>query len=131
MNLMEMTQDAIERIELYRAPNIDAWCDAIDPILKAAGELIIDDDAVIAIYFHYGFVHIETTYTSRGCDQYNSMRISIDILNSEDPIKAATLYRLEKEIKECENQYSYSRDQTTRLEAKLADLKKQLVANGG
>jgi hypothetical protein len=131
MNLIELTNKAIEQINVYRNPDIEEWCNAIDPILKAAGQLMINGDAVDAIYFHYGFVCIETSYTSRGCDQHNSMKISVDILNSEDPIKAATLYYLEREIRECENQYSYSREQANRLEAKLKDLRAQLVANGG
>lgn len=122
MNLLELTNHAIEQVDKFRSPDIDEWIRHIDPILKAAGQCTIRGDDVDSIFMARGYIVIETSYTTRGCQQNNRMELSLDILNADDPIKAANRYRLEQEINHTEFELQASQSKTKRLEAKLVEL---------
>lgn len=122
MNLLELTNHAIEQVDKFRSPDIDEWIGHIDPILKAAGQCTIGRDDVDSIFMTRGHIVIDTSYTTRGCQQNNRMELSLDILNADDPIKAANCYRLEQEISHTQFELQACQSKTKRLEAKLVEL---------
>lgn len=128
MNLIEMTEKSIRNIHVFREPDIDDWVAAIDPILEAAGECCIGRDSVESISLTSAGVHIVSSFTSRSCPMSNEMYLPRVILESEDPIKAANIYRLTNKIREVKNELSFARDKTVRNEDKLAKLVAELGA---
>ena len=62
MNLYELTIEAESNVSRYRHADIDEWCKAIDPVLKAAGKCNIDKDTVTDITIATDFVYIRTEY---------------------------------------------------------------------
>lgn len=126
MNLIEMTNKAIRDVHVFREPDIDDWLVAIDPILESAGECTIGEDSVESISLTEAGVHITTSFTSRGCPMISEMYLPRRVLESEDPIKAANIYRINNRILDVKNELSYARDKTVRYGDKLAELVAEL-----
>lgn len=101
--LLELIEEAEDLILTYRNPDISVHTAAIDRVLVGLGIGIIGRDKVESIYFMDDVVFIETSYTCRGCAQESHFDIPLSIVRSEDPIRAANLYRLEKNLKESES----------------------------
>lgn len=100
MTLYEMTVAAESALAIYKHPNLDDWIAAIDPVLKAAGEFTIGRDTVADISISNQTLTIETHYSVRGCAQANSICIPLSVIQAENPLQAATGYRLNCELTE-------------------------------
>lgn len=128
MNLIEMTEKSIRDFHVFREPDIGEWVAAIDTILEAAGESTIGEDSLESISLTEAGVHIVASFVSRGCSMSSEMYLPRRVLESEDPIKAANIYRLTNKIREVKNELSFARDKTVRNEDKLAKLVAELGA---
>lgn len=125
MNIIELTENAIEQFATYRNPDIDKWVEIIDPILKAAGELTIGRDSVEYIRMSDDMLYIETSYTCRGCSNSNEMKLPRHILESDDPMKAANVHRIEKKLADVEYSIGNKNKEVSWLEQQLEKLQKE------
>ena len=98
MNLYELTLNAESQVEIYKNPDIDEWRVAIDPVLRAVGQPTVGQDTVESICLDRSELSITTSYSVRCCDQTNYIRLPLNILKAEDPVKAANLFRLKNAI---------------------------------
>lgn len=106
ITLYELTVEAGKKVEQYRHPNLKAWIQAIDPVLEAAGANKVGADHVDHITVDDEGVNIQTAYTVRGCEQTQYMELPMAILKADNPVQAATQYRLEEALKDARYQLS-------------------------
>jgi hypothetical protein len=98
---------------LYRRPNLTEWIKEIDSILEAIGQCCIGNDKVERIYIDCEELHIETSYSIRGCSMTNDMVIPISVIVSTKSIYAAKVHRIRERITTAErrvNEYRTSLD---------------------
>ena len=110
MSLYAMACAAEKEINTYRHADIDKWAKAIDPVLEAASECTIGNDCVEDIQVSDTELSIRTSYSVRCCAQNNDMTLPIIILESADPILAATKYRLERELSNTRHEFKLAQD---------------------
>lgn len=101
MTLLDKIRDAEHQIVTYKHPNIDEVRKIFNDILDAMGGGGPGNDSITSLYIHDNCVTFNTEYWVRGCHCGNDYTIPMDILEAEDPIKAAKLYHIEKRIIEC------------------------------
>ena len=109
MNLKELTLKAIHDVNRFRSPDVTEWVRQVDPVLRALGEAEVGSDRVVALYtdtsdIHTGIpmVHITTEYEVRGGGSTNDADIPMYIIESADPVAAATEYKRVADIQALE-----------------------------
>ena len=128
MNLYDRTLAAESDVSTYRSANIDEWIAAIDPVLQAAGECAIGGDKVDDITVSAKTLAIRTSYSVRCCAQTNDMSLPISILEAENPIQAATRYRVGRELAEAKAHLATTQRALTEYTEKVASLEAELAA---
>lgn len=128
MNLYDLTLAAESEVSTYRSADIDEWRAAIDPVLKAAGECVVGTDKVDDISVSAKTLTIRTSYSVRCCAQNNSMSIPVAILKAENPVQAATRYRLGNELVEAKNRMAAAQRALAESTEKVALLEAELAA---
>jgi hypothetical protein len=128
MNLYDQTLAAESEVSIYRSANISEWIEAIDPVLKAAGECSIGRDTVDDISVSETTLTIRTSYSVRCCPQNNDMSLPISVLKADNPIQAATHYRLGNELAEAKTSLSAAQRVLTENTKKVALLEAELAA---
>ena len=98
MNARELINEACDQINTYRHPNIDDAAELLDKILTAAGLGSLKHDQIESISEYGGDINIETSWSARGCAQTSSYKFPASFLDLADPIKAATVWGLQKQI---------------------------------
>ena len=128
MNLYEQTLAVESAVSTYRSANIDAWIEAIDPVLTAAGECAIGNDQVDDITVSEQTLTIRTSYSVRCCAQTNDMSLPIFILKANNPIQAATRYQISNELAESKTRLAAAQRAQTEYTEKVAALEAALAA---
>ena len=129
MNLYDLTVAAEQDVSTYRSADIDEWRAAIDPVLKAAGECTVGNDKVDDITLSKNELRIRTSYSVRCCAQTNDMSLPISIVRSENPVQAATHYRVGKELSEAKSRLAAAQRSVTEYSEKVASLEAELAAS--
>lgn len=97
--LREIIDDAIVQVDTYKHPQLDDFKSAIKPILVALqGSAFADHDDIVGISIYDDEVIVSTEYYVRCCQQTDDFRIPLEIINSTDPVNAATEYRLRLDV---------------------------------
>ena len=123
-DLRDLIDNAAADIDQYRHPNVDEAKERLTELLNAAGVGGIGrDDRIHSISEEDGELRIETSFIIRGCESGDSYRIPSAIIDSDDPIKAATEWGLATRIREAEDKLTEARQAFYRAEKKLADLR--------
>lgn len=125
MNLLEMTQEAINQFDMYRYPDLDDWREHIDKVLSELGECTIGNDKIERLYLSNQSLEIRTSYSVRCCSQENDMSIPLEVLEADAPIKKARETFLTKELAEAEYQLKLKKNDYERAIAKLNEIKQQ------
>lgn len=128
MNLYDLTVAAEQDVSTYRSADIDEWRAAIDPVLKAAGECAVGNDKVDDITLAKNELRIRTSYSVRCCAQTNDMSLPLEIVKAENPVQAATRYRVGKELVEARNRLASAQRSVTEYSEKVALLEAELAA---
>ena len=122
MSLLNLTFEAAKEVSTYRSPDLSAWRAAIDPVLIAAGLTTIGSDCVEDIEIGEDTLYIRTSYSVRCCAQTNDIRIPVFILETNNPVQAATLYRLGNELKDARSRLASAQRNVVEYSEKVAVL---------
>lgn len=98
--LRKIIDDAIDAVDKYKHPDLDEFIENIDPILEALGEGKCSRDKIESISIYDGYLKIDTSYSVRCCSQTGEYRCPMQIINSNNPILDAQLWKRKEEIKE-------------------------------
>lgn len=126
--LRELIKEATEAIETYKHPDVSEVQGKLHDILQAAELGGINRDHLTDLDIYSDHLHIRTEWSSRGCSQSGDYRIPTSIIDAEDPIKAATIYGINKKITSAKNELSSARNTVQRQEAYLIELNAKLEA---
>lgn len=127
MNLYELTLAAEYEVSTYRSASLDDWIKQIDPVLEAAGEYQIGSDKVESLTVMHDEVSIYTSYYVRGKCQTNEICLPTSIIKAEFPVKAATLYRINKELKDAKLRLATTQRLLAQQAEKVAALETELL----
>ena len=127
-NLRELINKASEDIDTYKYPDVDEVQSKLHAILEAAKLGGINRDQLTRLDIYGDHLHIRTEWSARGCDQSSDYRIPMSIIDAEDPIKAATIYGINKRLKEATNNLAAARNDVARGEKRVAELNAELEA---
>lgn len=116
MTLYEIIRDAEYKVGHLRHPNLDAFRVAVDPVLAALGRCGVGGDHVESIYVDDDHVNIMTSYSCRGCSNTNDMTIPMEIIEAENPVRAATELTLRKKLKSAVADLAAAKARIPRLE---------------
>ncbi len=129
MNLFEKTQAVCSTFDYNPNPNgvlQDEWVSEIDLILDAVGECTIRKDTIAKLELRTDSLKIIATYTCRGCYQENDITIPLFILQSENPLLTAKLYRLDKQLANAKNQLKIAHTIVDRWEKEQLEIENQI-----
>jgi hypothetical protein len=126
--LRELINEATEAIETYKHPDVSEVQGKLHDILQAAELGGINRDHLTDLDIYGDHLHIRTEWSARGCAQSSDYRIPMSIIDAEDPIKAATIYGINKRLTEAKNELSYARNSVGRGEKRVAELNAKLEA---
>ena len=128
MNLVDLTLEAASAVTHLRKPNLDDWLKAIDPVLEAAGEPSIGRNTIEDIKVSDLTVEICTSYSVRGCDQSTNVRLPVAILIADNPIQAATRYKLSNALTEAKSRLKTAQNAVQLHSAEVEKLEASLAA---
>lgn len=126
--LRELWEEADDQVSRYKHPSIGEFVERIDPVLKACGVSIIGSDEVKSMGVYGNTAEINTAWSARSCPQTSTLQFPAFLLDHEDPVRAATLWRMEQRVKTLEDSLAALRSSVEKAEASLtvaqADLKR-------
>lgn len=100
MNYRELIEDASSQLSTYRSPDIDEAEEFLDQLLKTTGLGSVKYEHIESIDIYGDEVHVETTWSARGCPSNSSYQFPVSLLDAENPLKAAKIWGLKKKIDE-------------------------------
>lgn len=128
--LRNLFDDAEIQVDRYKSPDIDDFKQAMSDVLEAAGEGSLMSDKVESIcelsWNGQKYIEIETSWSARSCLQTSTYRLPSFIIDSEDPIREATKWKLEKSKNETESKLKQAQADVIRYTAKLDELNTEL-----
>lgn len=128
MNYREIIDEAISQLATYRHPNTEEAEKLLSDILKAAGLGSLEHEHVDDISIYGGSVHIETSWSARGCGQNSSYSFPVSLLDAEDPLKAAKIWGLNEKISETESERDRYASYVASHNERIAKYKAELEA---
>lgn len=122
MNLRTLLDDAERQVNTYKHPNIVQFREAINEVLEAADLGSTGNDEITGIDEYDDTIRIRTIWCVRGCECSGDFELPSFIIDSEDPIKTAKIWSLEKQIVSCERALEQSKKSVISGEASLEKL---------
>lgn len=119
--LRELIVKAEEDIDTYKYPDVSETQSRLSQILEAAGLGGIEHNELTYLGFRDGRLHIDTTYSSRGCTDSESFDIPEKIIDAEDPVREARIWGAEKRLKKAEVDLARAKRDVTYAETKLKE----------
>ena len=110
MNIRCIIDAAIEQIETCRTPDIDEAQALINSILQAANLGTTGKNRIERMRFRSGFLDVRSCYAGQRCDMSRDFHIPVAIIDADDPIKAASRWAVEKELKEARNDAKHAEE---------------------
>lgn len=128
MNLLEQTTKAAGAVALFRHPDLGDWTAWIDPIIEAAGQEPIGNGTVTDIKVTSDYVII-THEVVRGIDRRTETSVlSMTTIQSADPIVSARRDRLERDLREANDELYVARLRLNRAEMAVEKLQAQIAS---
>lgn len=92
--LRELVEEAAQALDTYKHPNIDEAKSRLGELFKAAGRGSFEHVTITSIDLYGGTVAVAYEWSARCCAMSDRDEIPASFLDEPDPIKAATLWRL-------------------------------------
>ena len=102
-SLRELALEASGALDLYRSPDIEEAQTRLGEVFRAAGKGNFHGVVITGIDFSGDWVSVSYEWSSRGCPMSDTDTIPARLLDEADPIKAATLWRLGRELAAAES----------------------------
>lgn len=102
MKAREIIEAAAQAVEQYKHPNVDEAQALLHSLLKAAGIGGIEGDKIECIDEYSGAFHITTAWTVMQCYQHETYTLPSMIVDADDPLRAATEWRLDCAVAKAE-----------------------------
>ncbi len=128
MNIFELTVKAEVEFSINLTDGLRQWTAAIDPVLSAAGLCRIGSDEIECLYLTEDWLHITTEFFGQGCCSLNAINIPLYILKANDPIREATIYRVQQKLLEAKKELATSQTRVRVCTKRVAELEKELEA---
>jgi hypothetical protein len=130
-SLRALISEANAEIRRLRNPDVSEATGRLDAIIKAAGLGSINKDALVGISIQGGIVTVTKGYSTRGCEQHEDFDFAEAILDAPDPVKAATIWGLDKRLSDAEYAATRAREVLAESEEALAKAKTDRAAYEG
>lgn len=126
MTARKIIDEAISAFNTYRHPHLDDARKLISDILKAAGKGTIEHDKIETLDEYTGFLRIETSWSTRGCEQTSEFEIPSSIIDADDPIVAATRWGLNEQLAEAQRHLASHNASADLYKRRINDIMGQL-----
>lgn len=131
--LRRLLEDAKEKIDTYKHPDIDDFKVEMSKVLEAAGVGSMMRERVERIdelsWYDSKYIEIGTSWSARGCEQTGEYRIPSFIIDSVEPLKVAHKWKIENALAEAERELALAQEQVVLYAAKVVELTAQLKAS--
>jgi len=124
--IIELIEQASFDISKYKNPDINECQRKLSELVEAAGYGGLMNDQIESLEIDHDILHIETSWSARGCSNSSSYRIPMKLIRSEDPIKAVKIWGVEKQITKYEFELEDAKKNVTYKEEAIAKLKIEL-----
>jgi hypothetical protein len=118
--LRQIIDEADDAIQTLRHPEVSEAEERLNEIIMAAKLGDISHDQLAYVRISNGKVNIRTEYSVRGCEQSDDYNFPETILDNEDPIRAATLWGLEKRLSDAQCEADAARRLLSHREEELS-----------
>jgi hypothetical protein len=125
--LIELIEQASSDLSTFKNPDVGECQRRLDEIIQATGFGGIAHDRLMSLDIYLDTLHIETSWSTRGCSNSSSYTIPMSIIRDDDPIQAAKIWTMEKRIAETEHGLNAARLSVKQYEECLAKHKADLV----
>ena len=128
MNIRDLIDITKQNIKTYRKPNTKPLAEALDPIILALGKAVgIGNDQITDLYEDNSTLHITTYYVVKGCEGNNQYEIPSEIIDAEDPVKAAKLLHAQQQVEEATKGLKQAKQSVIDFENILAKAQQHLL----
>lgn len=125
--LRKLLDEAESQLNTYKHPDIDDFKVEMSKVLEAGGLGSLMRDCVERISEYNGRIEIDTSWSARGCAQTSTYHLPSSIVDSEDPIREAKLYGVNKRLGEAKAELSKYQSYVNDYAAKVAALQAELT----
>ena len=127
-SLRKLLEEASEKLEIYKDPDVHDAKEKLSEILKSAGMGDISYDHLVSLHLYEDVLAINTEYSVRGCDDERYIEIPASIIDDEDPVKAAKIWSIKRKINGLELAISAAKKTIEYKNKELDETKKELAA---
>lgn len=128
MSIRELIEATIEVVSNYRYPNTSEFRTVINPILKAAGVgELLEGDRIDGLDIDEDALNISFSYSRMQCEMSGDRHLPLSVLDAEDPIAAATAWRLDQAVAAAEKLHA---EAVRLLERRTLSLEEAKTARG-
>lgn len=120
MKPREVIEAAAQAIDQYRHPDVSEAQELLHSLLKAAGIGGIDGDKIDCIDEYSGAFHITTSWTVMQCSQHETYTLPSIIVDAEDPLRAANLWRLDQAVRFAKSRHDSAENELAKSKEHLA-----------
>lgn len=100
MSFIEDTFEAAHKVSMYKNPDLADFQDKLDAILEAAGLPCTGGEHISSMQLSEDTLYITTSWSVRCCDQESEYQIPLSILEAEDPLAAARIFKTSSRVAE-------------------------------
>ena len=127
-SLRDVLEDAESAIDTYRHPDLSEAQPRLNEILVAAGLGDTGSDRITKLRVGAKSVYVETAYSVRGCMCDDSFEFPVELIDTDDPPRAAARWGLERKRAEAVREVAQAKRVLAGWETELAGIEAKLAA---
>lgn len=124
----EIIAEAQAQMSTYKHPEIDECKKLLTDIIEATGRGSISKDCLDSVEVYGGWVEIRTSWSSRGCRCDGESRFPDHILDDPNPVQAAKIWSIKREIDEAKHQLDIAKKDVIRYTNNVTEWEAALIA---
>ena len=128
----EIVKKAIHDKQTYKTPDLTEFVQYFNPIVEALGFWrSLDKCRIEQIWQDLSNIEMTVSWSCRGCEDSEEIRIPNFLLNHSDPVLSAKKYVARKEIETLKVKIMFAEEQLLKLKKELEEAKEILEPNQG
>lgn len=124
---LELAKDAESALDLEQNYDFNEFIELFGPICKALGKPI-GSDQIDSVTVVSSCIYITTSYVCRGYLDHDHLEVPLSIFESNDPVKAASIYHVESKLRKYEVLLASANHQVQSFLKITNELKQELAA---